>query len=563
MNFLEAKKILSGFSGGEPLPFLLAMSGTPDPLKLYLEAAAAVRGRSARIRTLPFNTLAQALLSPPAGEHAEVFLLTPWDFVPQADWRSGFPSDPTSAAELRRRADAVCSRLAARAGARFVYVPATLMPLLGTPEENAALDTYVRGLAASLGSTIVSSGSFGFSSYLSSGCPVASSALGSVASAIVDLLLPDPVSGCKVVVTDLDNVMWGGVIAEEGLDGVAFRSEAAGYRHFIYQSFLRQLRNEGVLLAAVSRNDPAVALAPFQSGRMVLQESDFVTIVASYHAKSAQISMLAEQLNLGLDAFLFVDDNPVELAEVSQQLPSVRYVQFPTRDEDLPAALAEIRRHFPRVVVTSEDRERTEMYRRRLAGMVPSEAAGSDLTAFLRDLGMTLTIHDRTRGDRARAVQLINKTNQFNLNGRRVTDEEVGATLAAGGRLFTATLDDRHGTHGEIISCLITPDGTISSLVMSCRVFQRRAEHAFFVWLAGLDAPPRALSFAMTERNEPIRRFLEDESFVIGEDGIVAFDATAFVTQHGSVLDILELRSTIDAELRSPDALSTLTAARS
>ncbi len=171
--------------------------------------------------------------------------------------------------------------------------------------------------------------------------------------------------------------------------------------------------------------------------------------------------------------------------------------------------------------------------------MAPSEAQGADLSTFLRGLDMTLTLHDRTTGDRARAVQLINKTNQFNLNGRRVTDEEVGVTVANGGRLYGASLTDRSGSHGEILACLIDANGVIRSLVMSCRVFQRRVEHAFFAWLAGQDSPPGALDFAETERNEPTRQFLKDAAFQ--GTGPISFDAARFAEDHREDMGLFAL----------------------
>jgi FkbH-like protein len=276
---------------------------------------------------------------------------------------------------------------------------------------------------------------------------------------------------------------------------------------------------------------------------MTLGESDFVAIIASYNAKSAQIMELASRLNLGLESFVFVDDNPVELAEVALALPAVQCVAFPKAD-GLPAMLSELATLFHRETVTDEDRERTALYRRRLEGLVPSELRGADISAFLRDLGMTLVIHDRSQGDRKRAVQLINKTNQFNLNGRRVTDQEVSTVLASGGRLYTAALNDRTGAHGEILSCLVDKDGLIVSFVMSCRVFQRRVEHAFLAWLVSQPDPPSAMSWVSTARNEPFARFLEE---VRGEQppshGVLALsiaDASARLSQN---LDLFELHA--------------------
>ncbi len=539
-GFLEARRILAAFQGGAPLEFLLAMSGTSDQLDLYLRARAAERGRDARVGTLPFNTLGQLLLQP-AEELEEVFLLLPWDLLPQADWRSGIPRSPQEFEMLRQSAAEVAGRLAQRKRARFLYLPAALPPLLPHPGQNRALAFELRSLAASLGAVELPAGSFSLATYLNSGCPVGGGALWEVAGHIISAALDPAPEPCKVLVTDLDNTLWSGVIAEDGEEGIYWRAEGKGYRHFIYQTLLARLRIEGVLLAAVSRNDPEVALAPLRKGEMPLREGDFVAVIASYHAKSAQIRELATQLNLGLDSFVFVDDNPVELAEVSLQVPGVHCVTFPGRAEELPALLEQVEALFPRRRVTAEDRERTEMYRRRLAGMVPSELAGADLSGFLRDLQMRLTLHDRSAGDRTRAVQLINKTNQFNLNGVRVEDDEVQAVLDAGGRLYSASLEDRHGSHGEILSCLIRPDGTIASLVMSCRVFQRRVEYAFLAWLCARDQAPNRLEHAATERNSPLREFLRDAAFSPLEGGLVALDARRFARDHEEDLALFDV----------------------
>ena len=525
MNFLEASRIVRTFEGGAPLPFVLAMSGTANPLELYIRAEAARRGRSADPRLLPFNTLGQALLAP--ASEPEVFVLMPWDLVASLDWRSGVPFQPADAEACRAEASLVAARLAARPQARLLYLPAAVPPVFGDPAQGEALSRWLEALVRSIGARVLAVETFSLAGYLSSGCPIGGAALGSTAECIVDALLTNA-ARCKVLVTDLDNVMWSGVVGEDGVDGIAYAPEGVGFRHFVYQTLLRRLKHEGVLLAAVSRNDPEIALAPFRRGQMPLREEDFIAIVASYHAKSAQIRELAERLNLGLDAFVFVDDNPIELAEVATELAAVHCVRFPAATDGLPSMLDEITRLFASRTVTSEDRERTDLYRRRLAGMAPSDAAGADLRAFLSELDMELVVHDRTTDGRARAVQLINKTNQFNLNGRRFTDEEVGAMLATGGRLYTASLADRHGAHGEILACLVSGDDVIESLVLSCRVFQRRVEHAFLLWLGRQEAAPRLLRFSVTDRNEPIRQFLAHAGFSARADDLVELDHEAF-----------------------------------
>jgi FkbH-like protein len=548
VKFLEAHRIVSSFTGGEPLEFLLAMSGTPTPLELYVRAHAAQAGRAATVRTLPFGTIQQTLIEPARAGEREVFLLMPWDLVPALDWRTGVPVRAPDAAEWRDEAERQIQRITARqgGGTRVIYLPAPVPPVLGLAHRTLDACRWLESRMASIGARVVSPEAFHLSSYLSTGCPIGGGSLDAIAAEIVAAALRGPRTPMKVLITDLDNVLWSGVIGEDGIDGIAFGPSGTGFKHFIYQSYLAKLQQSGVLLAAVSRNDPEIANAPFATGRMPLSANAFVCVVASYSAKSSQIRRIAEQLNLGLSSMVFVDDNPIELEEVTTQLPEVTCVPFPTNDDGLPALLDRLAELFESEVVTAEDRERTEMYRRRLAGMVPSDAAGADLTAFLRQLEMRLTIHDRSTGDRARAVQLINKTNQFNLNGRRVSEEEVAGILAAGGKLFTATLSDRHGEHGEILSYLVTADGVVESFVMSCRVFQRRVEHAFLCWLIDAGFAPSALRFTETARNEPIQQFLRTEGFTFVQPEHVMVDGEAFQRSHGESLGLFAISAPVN-----------------
>lgn len=540
MTFLDAKRLLAAFPGGPSLRFVLAASGLAEPLTIYVRAAAARRGRSAEISLLPFGTLRQHLEGPAPGT-AEVFLLMPWDFVPEADWRTGVPDTRLDIDTALAGAERLAELLLRRDGARVLYLPAPIPPLLGAPEGERALVTGIEAVALQAGARLVPAEAFSLGSYFASGCPVGGGWLGTVAEAAIDSLLLPGESSAKVLVTDLDNTLWSGVIAEDGPEGISYQAEGAGYRHFVYQTFLKRLRGEGVLLAGVSRNDPDVIRPPFRGGTMPLAEGDFVALLASYEAKSAQVRKLAAELNLGLDAFVFVDDNPIELEEVKRASPEVRTLAFPLSDEGLPSLLQELNAWFGRRALTDEDRDRTAMYRRRFEGMAPAQAAGADLEEFLAGLQMELVIHDRSQGDRTRAVQLINKTNQFNVNGRRWTDAEVAGLIEAGGRLFGATLTDRTGSHGEVIACLMDRLGTVEAFVMSCRVFQRRAEHAFLGALIGAGQAPRQLRFTRTERNEPFARFLGEPAFSESGAGTWALDPAAFTTAHAGDLALVRV----------------------
>lgn len=537
MNFLEAHRLATAFTG-PTRDLRVALSGVGEPLTVYLRAAGAWRGVGLAPTFLPFNTLAQHLHTPADGTD-EVYFLLPWDLAPELDWRSGIPQDADPAAVLDR-AEGMAA-LVARRRAPVVYLPAPVPPIFPEAARVDALAMRLRALAAGLGAAELPAETFSMASYLGTGVPVAGASHGQAATALVEAALHVRREPAKVIVTDLDNVMWDGVVAEDGLDGIHYGSHGAGYKHFLYQTLLARLKREGIVLAAVSRNDPEVALGPFKTGRMVLKEQDFVAIVASYNAKSVQVAALADQLNLGLDAFVFVDDNEVELTEMSLKLPQVRCERFIPRDDALPALLARVSAHFDGRTITAEDREKTEMYRRRLAGMVPSDAQGADLRAFLESLEMSLVLHDRSSGDRTRAVQLINKTSQFNINGRRVTDEEVGAVLDAGGALYTAALEDRNGSHGEILALLVDTGGVVRSFVMSCRVFNRRVEFAFLHWLARSGRRLNAFDVAATERNLPARTFLGAAAFRPAGADRLEFDAARFVEENADAETLFRL----------------------
>jgi FkbH-like protein len=540
MNFLEARSVVAASKNLPELPLLVGMSGTPHQIEVFVRAHAAKRGVSLLPRFLPFGTLPQTLLQTPEPGLAEVFLMMPWDLAPECDWRVGLGQQLSDTDALIGHAEAVIRSLVARKLARFAYLPAPIPPILPQYSAAAAFAAAIQRLAAENGAVILSPGFFSLSTYLHTGCPIAGAQLTAVAEQLVELVLSPPPGAAKVLVSDLDNTLWAGIVGEDGPENVAAEPEGRTYRHFIFQIALRRLKAQGALLAAVSRNDEDLARAPLSRGQMPLRDDDFVAIRASYGSKSEQMRDLAKILDLGLDSFVFVDDNPVELAEVKSSLPQVVCLPFPAHEEGLPALLDRLVRLFSRQALTPEDAERTELYRRRVASVPPPDCEGNKIEAFLKGLDMVLTVRDVSQGGWSRAHQLINKTNQFNLNGVRLTEDETGAMLNAGGQLLTARLDDRTGTHGEIIACMIDARGRVCSFVMSCRVLQRRVEYAFLFWLAGCC---RNLTFAFrpTERNEPFQRFLADPAFRLEEPDCL-FDAYAFIDKHRSDAALFTIR---------------------
>jgi len=489
------------------------MSGFSDILLVFCRAQGISQGVALELKTLEFGTLNYYLQTQTQDSMQEVFLLFPWDFLPDLDWRTGFPENSKTLEEYMASARKVSDILMARNDASFIYCPAPFPNLSANMLVNKALEKQLCGLAATLPNVIfVSEQYFSLENYLSFGGPIGNKFADAVAQVLCNLLRIGPSQSAKVLVSDLDNVMWHGVIGEDGIDGIRFNSEASGYMHFIYQSFLQNLRRSGVLLAAVSRNDKELAQFPFTMADMVLKNEDFVHIIGSYEAKSSQIRQLSETLNLHPSSFVFVDDNPVEIEEVRLALPEVKSVLFPDRSDLLPDFLKKIGHHFHRTNITDEDARRTELYKSRLLSMPPSTAKGADITGFLRGLKMKLKIQERSENDSVRAIQLINKTTQFNMNGHALSEEEFATLISNGARMYTAALSDQHGDHGEILAMVVDPNNkVITHFVMSCRVFQRRVENAFIAWIGRRHNGVYLFDFHGTNRNKPFQEFIENE----------------------------------------------------
>jgi FkbH-like protein len=297
----------------------------------------------------------------------------------------------------------------------------------------------------------------------------------------------------KVLVLDLDNTLWGGVVGDDGVAGLALGpGSAAGEAHAAFQAYAGRLRERGVLLAVSSKNDRATAEAPFREHpETVLRLEDFAAFEADWNDKPSALRRIADDLSLGLDAMVFFDDNPVERALVRQTLPQVAVPEAP-EDPSLYARCLSDAGYFETVAFTADDAARADQYarnaeRRRLA------AAATDLDGFLGELGMRLAVRRVDGADLPRVAQLINKTNQFNLTTRRRTEAEVAALADDPGVLAVSVrLTDRFGDNGVVAVAVglddELPDGRrallLDTLLMSCRVLGRKAEDALVHLLA-------------------------------------------------------------------------------
>ena len=285
----------------------------------------------------------------------------------------------------------------------------------------------------------------------------------------------------KALILDLDNTVWGGVIGDDGLDGIQIaQGDACGEAHLAVQRLALELRERGIVLAVCSKNTDQVAREPFlKHPEMLLKLDHFAVFQANWNDKATNIQAIADELALGIDAVVFLDDNPVERGLIRKLLPQVAVPELPEEPAFYARTLAAAG-YFEAVAFAEEDLKRASFYQdnaRRLS--LQNQVGGVD--AYLASLEMTITFQPFDATGRARIVQLINKSNQYNLTTRRYTDPEVRAA-EEDPDVFTlqVRLSDVFGDNGmiSVIICRPGAPGTweVDTWLMSCRVLGRKVE---------------------------------------------------------------------------------------
>jgi FkbH-like protein len=326
----------------------------------------------------------------------------------------------------------------------------------------------------------------------------------------------------KVLCTDLDNTLWGGVLGEDGPEGIATGSAFPGNCYLDYQKYLKQLSSRGILLAIVSKNNEADVREAFQirSADIALSLDDFVASKISWNEKSDSIRELANELSLGLDSFVFVDDNPVECEGIRQQLPEVAVIVTPVLEPwKLVEVLAE-QPFFDAAVVTDDDVNRLNEYKSQAQRAELASSVGNR-DEFLGSLGIVCTFLSALQAPLSRAVQLLAKTNQFNLTTRRHSAAEIEKFASvAGGQAVVVRVRDRFGDAGVVGLALARNEGDscyIDSLLLSCRVIGRGIETALLAHLGehALRTGAKRLvgEYIATKKNAPCADFYSDHGF--------------------------------------------------
>jgi FkbH-like protein len=329
----------------------------------------------------------------------------------------------------------------------------------------------------------------------------------------------------KCLVLDLDNTLWGGVIGDDGLDGIVLgQGSALGEGFTAVQEYAKDLARRGIILAVSSKNDEANAVEPFEKHpEMVLRRTDIASFRANWDDKAANIRAVAEELNIGLDSLVFLDDNPFERNFVREQLPMVAVPEVPDDDPSLvPAVLADAG-YFESLAITDDDRQRSAQYQENRA-REQLRAAATDLGGYLRALDMRMVWNRFDSVGQQRVVQLINKTNQFNLTTRRHTDADVAAVMADAKSFgLQIRLLDRFGDNGIIaivIGRMLDDEAvTIDTWLMSCRVLGRQVEPTTLNLIAEqarlLGARKLIGEYIPTKKNGMVRDHYEKLGFTV------------------------------------------------
>lgn len=314
----------------------------------------------------------------------------------------------------------------------------------------------------------------------------------------------------KVIAVDCDNTLWKGICGEDGPEGVEIDPPRQAL-----QEFLRNQWESGALLCMVSKNNEQDVLDTFAAHpSMPLQLSHFVSNRINWEPKADNLRSLAEELSLGLDSFIFLDDNPKECAEVAEGAPEVLALPLPERIEETPRFLNHVWA-FDRPVVTEEDRQRNASYAQTLEfGREVKRAR--NLEEFVAGLNLQVRIEPVSASVLPRAAQLTQRTNQFNCTTIRRTEQELQALMRDGYECWTVEVADRFGEYG-ITGLVITHRADdalrVDTFLLSCRVLGRSVEHHIMRWL-GEKAAAEGFSavvvpFIPTRKNSPARQFLD------------------------------------------------------
>lgn len=536
MRLVEALEVLKSApsNASSSYKFFLACGFQPLHLETLLKAHLQQRfpDRLVESQVGLFGSLAESLKLALQAEANVIFVVIEWaDLDPRLSLRStgswtvdGLRDINTNARESAARIAELLIRLAERT--RVVVGPPTTRLVPASSFPRGQVSPFEGELRAALWAALAAAAAHSVAvidfpladggdpkAELGSGFPYTIAHAALLAEVLVSAACrPEPK---KALITDLDNTLWLGIVGEVGPEDVRWDLDHRAAVHGAYQRCLASLADSGILLAVASKNDEKVARQALGRPDILVSADAFFPIDVSWGSKADAVSRILAAWNVGADAVVFVDDTPLELAVVSAAHSDVTCVEFPGSDK--PAEVVEMLRRlrglFGTTRVTDEDRIRLESIRAGASLRAAFSGAGADEEQVLRQAEGVITIACGEEADLKRAYQLINKTNQFNLNGVRI-DEAEWTRLRADKDAFILVVSyrDKYGDLGKIaVVCghAGTGEVDISHWVMSCRAFSRRIEYHTIDWLLSrFDVTVAKLDFKKTERNGPLQDVL-------------------------------------------------------
>jgi FkbH-like protein len=352
---------------------------------------------------------------------------------------------------------------------------------------------------------------FDIKSEILSGFPYKLPHASTLAQSLASLLQPR--SPKKGLITDLDDTLWSGILGEVGVDGVNWSLEHHSHIHGLYQQFLSSLASAGVLVGVASKNDAALVQQAFDRKDLLLKKDKVFPFEVHWHCKSDSVQRILKSWNIGPEAVVFIDDSPMEAAEVKAAFPAMECLVFKKDDyQSVWDLLANLRASFGKTAISKEDAIRLESLRSTAPLLDALGQDGNASDEFLKRADAFVSFDFTKRPKDGRAFELVNKTNQFNLNGKRFSESEWTKYLAdPASFLVTVTYQDKYGPLGKIAVLLgkfHEKKLHISAWVMSCRAFSRRIEHHSLKRLFDkFDADEAVFDFQSTERNGPTQDF--------------------------------------------------------
>jgi FkbH-like protein len=537
----EALKILQAArvsAAGPPYRIWLVCGFTPLHLETFLAAHLQQKlpDRTVVLQAgLYGNTLGTLEASGEPDRAEAVAIALEWqDLDPRLGFRSAGAWGPSALTDILAVARASLARMAAAidripAAVACALPTLPLPPVFHTPGTQAAqaelalereLLDFAERCSRRPGFSLVNrnrlaeespaAGRFDFKSDLLTGLPYTTTHADLLAAALARLLAPPAPK--KGLITDLDDTLWHGLVGEIGPENVGWDLAGHHQLHGLYQKLLAALAEEGVLVGIASKNDPAIARQALERPDILLPRERVYPVEVHWQPKSGSVGRILRAWNIGADSVVFVDDSPMELAEVAAAHPGMECLPFPAGDAAAGyTLLRRLRDLFGKPRLAEEDSIRLESLRR---GAAFQEAVqeGASAEEFLRQAEATVTLDFDLESADPRTLELVNKTNQFNLNGIRYTEAEWRARLAQPGAvLMTVSYRDKFGPLGKIAVLGGRQQDDmlhIDAWVMSCRAFARRIEHQCLQALFERSGAGKMIfHFAATPKNGPLREF--------------------------------------------------------